>query len=225
MKCRNKVLEGSSSFLFSSSPASFYISFISSRFWLTRSFHSAPARPRKSEIRYCIASYSRFLRRGGGGEKNAHSSTSRTGTTKCLPRKWTWKGLNALPRYRLPRRSLPTLRSRFHCSSRSRPRVNLSYLAAPVLTGCILPRFQTNGTLHCLPTLQQARLPLPLPGKALKRVLWSVLHLPFAALFNPLSLKLARRETERNRTRVSANLENFICREGERREKKISPEK
>lgn len=107
-------------------------------------------------------------RRKRGRKMRIHRLRRRT--TKCLPRKWTWKGLNALSRYRLPRRrrSLPTLRrDPVFPLLFSFPPQSQSFLltvAAPVLTGCILPRFQTNGTLHCLPTLQQAT-PSSLPGR------------------------------------------------------------
>ena len=103
-------------------------------------------------------------------EKSAHSSTSpsaETETTKCLPRKCMWKGLNALEVSRgLPCRSpflsplsFPShpMRSRFHCFLSLRPhrRVNLFHVAVSsrishelcasyIVTGCIPPRFETS---------------------------------------------------------------------------------
>lgn len=221
--------------------ASFFPSPISSRLYqrpgLFRSYfvrYSATSylstRPICGSRRYDIyfASCSRFLaEEKRKGEKCAFFDFAerRRRTTKCLPRKCTWKGLNALPRYRLPcrprsrRRFLLTLRSRFHCSFRYRPHrgVNLFHVAVSsrvltscTVTGCIPPLWNEPRTglfIVCLPSSKRLSPFVYARWEALKRVLSSTL-LALAALLTastprrplPLSLKRAawnRREITR----------------------------
>lgn len=120
----------------------YFFDFISAASWLIRSYYALfsatsylSTHPILAEV-VDVISISlpvSSLREKREREKSAHSSTSpsaETETTKCLPRKCTWKGLNALSRYRLPCRSpflspssFPShpMRSRFHCFLSLRP--------------------------------------------------------------------------------------------------------
>lgn len=80
-------------------------------FWLIRSHYSMQSAALSTEVVDAISvslpipvSFEEPKR---GRKMLIHRLRRRT--TKCLPRKCTWKGLNALPSYRLPCPSLPTL--------------------------------------------------------------------------------------------------------------------